>query len=552
MSHVHRVISAMAIIATVSVAACSGPGHEAARNLIPDTPGTTPNYWCTWAAQNYMYGQGDAVIDSVIFRVEHIGRYKADYLTEQTLFGPNGWLTTFYPKIRNDLFVVLDDGWDIPVSNDESYRNLGDLDPVKFPSFKGTIPEKWEQLNARTVANGWRGIGLWFRTNESAQDRVRRERMKDDAAYARQYWGERFEWSRGAGIRYWKMDVPGDDGKIRMMMAEKDSIVSDLFFETVLSHPGVPFTELPEGMTYSPEFVERGKVRLALTDVIRLYDISPELGNATMLNRFATITYHLQNQPDADALLNIDDEVIIAAALGGTMGILRNPLVGLRPDPDPDIYMTGPRQLKRRMDDVVRAVRWQRIAPAFPANAVSVEIDSTRLTDTWRFEPGEFWTSASDWTHTRNTAGKIVEESAPARVTRGLPLPQVRCAGDPPFVLASRNPNGAVTIAAIGRVFHDSGYVTPRADVTLDVGTLGAPVGVFGYFGSLTLAADAPFGDVQVFAQDLAGDAAVNITDSVTVDGNRLTIPGAVIEAVGLSAAALGDLSDPGMVLIVE
>jgi hypothetical protein len=538
------------IIMMVVVAACGGP--EVARNLVPDTPSVTPSYWCSWACQNYLYGQGDAVIDSLTFKVEHIARFKADAITEETLFGADGWLTEFYPKIRKDLYVVLDDGWDIPISNDYSYRNLGDLDPVKFPSFSGTIPEKWTQLNDWTTDNGWKGIGLWFRTNESKQDSVRRAEMNDDAAYSRMYWKERLEWSRDAGVRYWKMDVGGDDDKIRMMTDMKDEIVPDLSYETVLSHPGVPFTLLPEGMNYSPEFIERGKVRLTIADVIRLYDLSAELGNATMLLRFATCALHLQDQPDADALLNAEEEVYIAAALGGTVGVFRHPLIGLRPDPDPDIYLTGPRELKQRLDEVVRAVRWHRIAPAFPANAVPVEVDDNYLTDTWTFAPGEFWTAALDWTHNRNTAGETMAESAPARVTRGLPLPEVKCDGELPFVLASRNPNGAVSVASIGRVFHDQGYVTPKADVTLNTGPLDAPVGIFGYFDSLTLVTDAPLGDVTIMAQDLAGDVATDITERVTLDGNRLIIPGAVIEEIGLSAAAPGDLSDPGLVLVVE
>lgn len=32
-------------------------------SLVPDKPGVTPDYWCTWGAQNYLYGQGSAALD---------------------------------------------------------------------------------------------------------------------------------------------------------------------------------------------------------------------------------------------------------------------------------------------------------------------------------------------------------------------------------------------------------------------------------------------------------------------------------------------------------
>ena len=63
---------------------------------------------------------------------------------------------------------------------------------------------------------------------------------------------------------------------------------------------------------------------------------------------------------------------------------------------------------------------------------------------------------------------------------------------------------------------------------------------------------DAPFGDVTVWAQDLASDVATDITERLTFDGDRLTITGALIEEIGLSAAAPGDLSDPGLVMVIE
>ena len=56
---------------------------------------------------------------------------------------------------------------------------------------------------------------------------------------------------------------------------------------------------------------------------------------------------------------------------------------------------------------------------------------------------------------------------------------------------------------------------------------------------------------VTILAQDLAGTEAVDISDRVKVDGSYVVIPGEVIADVGLSAASEGDISDPGLVLVI-
>jgi hypothetical protein len=55
-----------------------------------------------------------------------------------------------------------------------------------------------------------------------------------------------------------------------------------------------------------------------------------------------------------------------------------------------------------------------------------------------------------------------------------------------------------------------------------------------------------------VWAQDLAADWCVEITADVELSDNRLCVPGKVISHIGIAGAASGDLSAPGMVLVVE
>ena len=50
----------------------------------------------------------------------------------------------------------------------------------------------------------------------------------------------------------------------------------------------------------------------------------------------------------------------------------------------------------------------------------------------------------------------------------------------------------------------------------------------------------------------MAGKTPVDITAEVKTSDGRLTVPGPVIHRVGLMAAKPGDISDPGLVLVVE
>ena len=152
----------------------------------------------------------------------------------------------------------------------------------------------------------------------------------------------------------------------------------------------------------------------------------------------------------------------------------------------------------------------------------------------------------------------VKSKPAPARIARGgLPLPTVTVPDgkEPPYVLCCRHPDGEIAVATIARNLGDGKKASlsfPLADVVLNVGELNRPVGIFGEYASLTLVTTSALAGKRILAQDLAGKTPVDITGEVTVDGSRLTIPGAVIHRVGLMAAKSGDISDPGLVLAVE
>ena len=58
-------------------------------NLIPSAPSQAPNYWCTWRAQNYMYGHDLQHLDPKVLEGKSGAGLAEKELTEQTIFGPD-------------------------------------------------------------------------------------------------------------------------------------------------------------------------------------------------------------------------------------------------------------------------------------------------------------------------------------------------------------------------------------------------------------------------------------------------------------------------------
>ncbi|HHT27482.1 MAG TPA: hypothetical protein GXZ82_09580 [Firmicutes bacterium] len=509
------------------------------RNLVPSEPGITPSYWCTWAAQNYAYGQGAETLDYQLLEGKQGALLARNALNEEQLFGEKGWLRTFYPGVRGDLLVVLDDGWDVPfdIEQQPDYFGCLELSVERFPSFTGEPSVRLAQLS-RAVRNlGWKGLGLWVAAQEAAG--AWKPGMTQEG-----YWRERLRWSHAAGIKYWKVDWgkhAGSPGFRRMLTALARQEAPELIIEHIKT---IGPENAADGRA-PQEFIERIAGLSAFAAVVRTYDVTAPLSIPTTLDRTTGL---LASAPafNGSGLINCEDEPYIAAALGCAIGVMRHPLIGLRPQGDLDPFFGGPHCAKRRLDEVVRAVRWQRSAPACGFSEGAVEVDERILWDEWTYKQGETWRT--------KLVGERLRQGAPARVARGLPLPQVAAEGEPPYVVASHHPNGAVAIAALPRTSPELGSYMPAADVTLDLSAFDSvgPIGVFGRYRSLTLQYPRSLRNARVWAQDLAADWCVEITADVELSDNRLCVPGKVISHIGIAGAASGDLSAPGMVLVVE
>ena len=554
----YRVGLLLVLCLLIIVASCSVDGKLAKEplvppvNLIPDQPGKTPSYWCTWGAQNY--ASDDAAFEACVELKGHFDI--ADTLNEKNMFHDPGW-ANFIPKVRKDMYILYDLGWDTtPGVNFDGQRwRLGTLELAtsKFPSCTGTPAQRLYKLNELTKAAGWRGAAIWL-ASQAAGDGKDGQMM--DQKELEQYWRTRARWTRQAGIEYWKVDygARGGNPQFRKMLTKiAAEEAPGLIVEHARGSGPLNDEECPwDTKVYNRkgsyrswgngEVLKQAVTIAEFSDILRTYDVTAYFSVPTTLDRVAQILAEFSEKPGYSCILNCEDEPYIAAVLGTAMGILRHPL--WRDNPPGIEY--DPFKFRKRIDEVTRAVRWHRIAPAYPVGKTKILLDSERLIDTWRFRKYDSWATWMD--------GREALQTAPARVARGMPLPDVSVpdAGPVPYVLASRHPNGATSIATLPRISTGAGSYFPLADISIEIADATAPIGIFGRYRSLTLKLSAEPGSCRIFAQDLAGDKAADITDRVKYEGKTITLCGKLIKQVGLSAAAPGDLSEPALVLVIK
>lgn len=426
-----------------------------------------------------------------------------------------------YPAIRKDLYFVMDDSWDIPKDVNDSpnlYLGCVELSSDRFPSFRGDAVERLKQLSEQIKSKGWKGVGGWI----CAQKAETHAAIPEE-----EYWKQRIKAANAAGFDYWKVDWGKEDRNgewRRKLTAIGKRYAPHLYIEHALRN----------------EFIE-------FSDVFRTYDVENITAQPITIRRICDLLPY-KTVEGAKGIINCEDEPYIAVGLGCAIGVMRHPFAGTLPDGAQDfVFPPVGRDIKRRLDEVVRGVRWHRIAEPFAVGYGTFAIDSVKLTDHWILQENETWNKG-------RTVGADVTADAPARVARNMKLPEV--SGAPlsvcPFVLASRYPNGAVAVSTIGRNVGRE-YVTEKVAVSISVDRWDIPIGLFGYFKEVTMVFPSPLktGKHTVFAQDLAGENPVDITSNVVIKDNRLIIPGEVISRVGLMNASEGDCSDPGMVIRV-
>lgn len=538
------------LIVVIGVSAIAGETHAEAINLVPEQPSTAPNYWCTWYWQNYAVRSGMPVTDPANPK-KYSNRAARETLNEQAIFGENGWAKKMLPKTRNDYYFLIDHGWQDKSIEKSPFFSLV-MDISDFPSYAHLEPRgRIKQMNQDIKALGWRGLGLWVRGSPTKAD------MKRMVA-----------WSKYAGIEYWKIDGGDTDHYLAFEIKQKDYPTLTLEYitgsggglnsywavQSRQDYPSIYASEF-QGVEAIPGLrkdCNHGMSKSMLhmlkhSDVFRTYDAAPLHVSTVTLQRLHDVLSQSTGDTSNVALLNIQDDCNLAAALGCVVAAKRHPLNGSRLYHGEDFHhqINGDRHVDRRLDEMDRFVRWQRIAPPMPAGYGFYKASKRRLIDQHVYGPESTWM--------QETHGKLVTQSAPAVMARNIELPTVHSEGEPPYVVASKFPNGAVCVATEGRVSLDSSWRHPRADVTLAIGEVGKPIGIFGHYASLTFKIEKAFSDnTSVLAQDLLANTAEDITDRIKITDNAITIPGDLIDTLGVSAGTLGDISSPGIVLSIQ
>lgn len=509
--------------------------EEPTVNLVPEEPAKAANYWCTWYAQNYWQQRGGEITD-----FETINNPNArEELTYRHLYNAeDGWVTNFLPRGRNDWFFLIDHGWQTKIPEERTVEGSApffscQIDPRDFKEYSNVKPDESLRLfNQEIKENGWRGLGLWVRgniTKEAAETFV--------------------QWSKYAGIEYWKIDGGGTDHFYSYNI--KEDIYPELQLEYICGANGPlnPDWHDSSRTEYPSPFAEGGaKQKAALkiiknTDVFRTYDVAPILVSTSTMRRINDILQQTQGKSKYKAILNIQDDPQVAAGLGCLVASKRHPNYMERTYKGEDFHhqIRGKRMIQKRMNEIERFGRWQRIAPAFPAGEGTFLSSEKELIDSYPHTERDTWFKAC-W-------NKMVYQSAPAVMARNMPLPQVEVVGDAPYVMATTYPNGSVCVATEGRVKPEDQWYHPKAKVTVRVEDASQPIGVFGHFDELIIEYDQAINAKYLWAQDLLAEQAIDIKSEVKIEQNRIIIAGELIDEIGTKASDEGDISVPGMVL---
>lgn len=507
------------------------------RNLVPAHGGPALGYWCTWQAQLDSAEKAGSPVD-------HLTQNATRALDEHDLFGDPGWIR-YFASVRPDLLFLADLGWDVPADATFTESELGPLgsyvlDTRKFPSCTGTPVERLRALVDRVRANHWGGLGLWLPAQAFGEDLAGRMLPPDKLSSVMRAAVHLF---RDAGVSYLKFDygVRGDSVAFRRLVSD---IVAAEAPNLIVEHasPCGPLNDVATGPDDKTIVHKTGRYRpwadgailrravqlLEFSDILRTYDVLDLFAVSTRLDRAADILSGARGLRRS-AVLNTEDGLYLAAALGCAVGILRHP---------------NPKDSRPKVREVLRAVRWQRIAPPFPAHIGRLEVDERILTDSFTYtaQTAEFWIPS--------IVGQSITQAAPARIARGMGLPEVVARHEPPFVAASRHPNGAVALAALPRTAPEIGSYMPLADVALQIDG-DSPVGLFGRYRSINLQLGRPLRGRRVLAQDLATDHSHDVTPLVSRDGASLNVPGELIDELSAFGAPNEDHSEPGIVLTI-
>lgn len=484
-------------------------------NLIPNITNPSPDYYCTWQTQLYATCDGKPPAQRAI-------------ISEKALFDkekPFGW-AYFYEKARQNLFIVMDDSWDVPLNGDRIFYGSLELNSEKFPTYTAgkTNSEALKCLTEHMKELGWKGLGGWVCAQEPAFYEGNIE----------EYWRERLQEMAESGFAYWKVDwgKKAQSFSFRKMLTDlARSIAPNLIIEHAMTTDIIPES-----------------------DVFRTYDVPAIMSIPMTMQKIAELSSTPACIGINKGLINCEDEVYIAAAGGFTMGVMRHPYAGpfVNNLPDPS-FPAIHRNLKSKMYEVIRATRWHRIAPAFAMDKDHIHISEVTLYDTWKFvnkneEIEEWWFKMPAVADHLDTENNILSKIAPACIARNTRLPEMIPDKNEniPYCIASRNPNGVFSVVTLGRTIGRN-YFIPKCDVKVYTENSNI-IGAFGEYNHLILQTDLS-NIKQILMQDLADEKAFDVTNEVFISDKQIIIPGKLISSIGTISQHKEDTSEPGVVI---
>ena len=252
-----------------STAAWAGTALGGGRRSISPTP----DYWCTWGIQNRLVKKREA--ENPLAIAGDQGAFAArNNLTEQLIFGSGGWSRQMAAGFRSQLFMMLDDGWDVAFDSlpSKCIERFGSLEPypARFPSMGTTPLERLRAINEKLKDDGWQGAALWIASQREG------DRHGKLAPGVEDFYRRRIELSARAGIRYWKVDWGLRSGNDFRGMVSR--LVTEICPALMVEH--CPLLTFPLGVTRYLCRVKGGlaKGRKGSCRAVDLPQVSDEVG----------------------------------------------------------------------------------------------------------------------------------------------------------------------------------------------------------------------------------------------------------------------------------
>ncbi len=470
------------------------------------------NYLCTWTLQEDLARKLNAIGDNIPMKQRNV-------IDEKHLFDMD-----FYhiipEKHRSGLYLLLDDGWDVPYNTDatKGTEMFGSLcpHPEKFPSYGKTAVKMLKNLNEKAKEMGYCGLGLWVSPQIANEEKGKRSTPEE----LRAYWLQKAKESEEAGVRYWKVDWGkySDTENRRIMTEAARKAAPHLLLEHAT--PQNPF----EGVASEEDpRTQSMRERILYSDFFRTYDIAPPYDNSETLARIHWLLTGLDTGKftlGAKGIINVEDQPMVAAGLSCSVGIMRGCI------------------------EDIALLNWHRIAPPMPTGGSTYVCSEEWAEDRMYFEHRPAW-----WV--RKFTGTEFSVRLPAVMARNTRLPSVHCGEISPIVLASCNAeNKAFCVSVLRRAIDPNPRLAVPADITAYPESIDAPIGIFGVMNSLTLEfPEAIPAGVKVFAQCLLDEEAFDVTDGVDLSGNTLKLDGRRIRLWGHGSEYVAQDHEPVLLI---